>query len=168
MQITWQKHIKLVVICLVSIQHNPAYSETCADSHAVILFLRDSFPATVKINSLIPNILIQEVQLKQACLTTQNFQNDLIAYFPDFQECRGVSGDNVAQLNRLLGQAKAFELLSRTREIVANLQYGSGLVYRIGNPLGAGSLLQEDGSLSDCPIQKELIFSSGFEVAFDS
>ncbi len=168
MRTRWQKLIKVAVISLVAIQHIPAYSETCADPRVEILFLRDSFPASVKIKSLIPNTLSQEIQLRQVCLTTQNFQNDLIAYFPDFHECKGVSGNNVAQLNRLLGEAKAFELLSRSKEIVANLQYGSALVYRIGNPLGAGPLLQKDGSLSDCPIQKELIFSSGFEVAFDS
>ena len=121
----WQKLIKVAVICLVAVQHNPAYSETCADSRVAILFLRDSFTATVKINSLIPNALTQEIQVRQACLTTLNFQNDLIGYFPDIQECRGVSGTNVAQLNELLGEVKAFELLTRAKEIVTRLQYGS-------------------------------------------
>ena len=168
MQNKWKNIIGVAVICMVAAQHNPAYSATCADSRVTILFLRDSFTSKVKIDSLIPNALTQEIQIRQACLTTLNFQNDLIAYFPDLQECRGVSGSNVAQLNRLLGESKAFELLTRSKEIVAKLQYGSALVYRIGNPLGAGTLLQGDGSSIECPKNEELLFSSGFETVFDS
>lgn len=164
----WHELIKVTVICMAVVQHNPAYSETCADSRVAILFLRDSFVATVKIDSLIPNALTQEIQVRQACLTTLNFQNDLIAYFPDLQECKGLSGSNVAQLNKLLGEAKALELLTRSKEVVAKLQYGSALVYRIGNPLGAGTLLQGDGSSIECPKKAELLFSSGFENVFDS
>ena len=159
-----QRFVKATVMCMAMVQHNPAYSETCADA---VLFLRDSFTATVKMDSLTPNALIQEIQLRQACLTTQNFQNNLLAYFPGLQECRGVSGSNLAQLNKLLGEAQAFELLTHSKEIVAKLQDEPSLVYRIGNPLGAGFSPQANGSLNECSNSDELIFGSGFESVLD-
>ena len=168
MQMKWGSLFKVAVFSLVSFQHCPAYAETCADFQVAVMFLRDSFTSTLRIDGFVADTMIQEVQIRQACLTTLNFQNNLIAYFPDTRECSGVSGNDIARLNRILGEAAAFELLSRSREIVAKLQYGMARMYQIGNPLEAGSPSQADGKLNECHATESLIFSSGFEYSLDS
>ena len=118
----WDRLLKVAVFSFVSFQHASAYAETCADSQVAVMFLRDSFTSALRIDGLVANTMNQEVQIRQVCLTTLNFQNDLVAYFPATKECSGVSGNDIAKLNRLLGEVAAFELLSRSKAIVAKLQ----------------------------------------------
>jgi hypothetical protein len=168
MQMKWDRLLKAAVFSFVTFQHCSAYAGTCSDSQVALMFLRDSFTSAVRIDGFVANTMILEVQVRQTCLTTLNFQNDLIAYFPDTKECSGVSGNDIANLNRLLGEVAAFELLSRSREIVAKLQYGTALIYQSGNPLGAGSPAQADGKQNECRATENLIFSSGFESWLES